>query len=103
MRLALKVGRLDWRKALSELSPQEFIEWMAFERVEPFGQEWHQTSVIAAAVVNEIRGIAAGLGGQAMKEENAMDADHYVPGVAARKAADEAKAAERTLRGMVGL
>lgn len=103
MRLALKVGRLDWRRALRELSPPEFVEWMAFERIEPFGQEWHQASTITAAVVNEIRSIAAGIGGRRLEQEDFETLDAFVPGVAQRRAGEEADATAKTLDGMIGL
>jgi hypothetical protein len=103
MRLALKVGRLDWRAALRELSPQEFIEWMAFERVEPFGQEWHQASMMTAAIVNQIRQIAAGIGGRKLDEDDYEHADAYVPGAAERRAQAEAKKTVSELKGLIGL
>lgn len=103
MRLALKVGRLDWRNVLRELSPQDLLDWMAFERIEPFGQEWHQASMVASVVANELRIIASGIGGQKVQSDDLYGADTFVPGVAERLARDEATANEKALKGLIGL
>lgn len=103
MRLALKVGRLDWRQMLSELSPQEYIEWVAFERIEPYGQEWHQTSNAAAAVINELRVMMAGFGGKNLPADQHESPDFLVPGVATRKAAEQLDDAMESLDAITGL
>jgi hypothetical protein len=40
--------RLDVDQMLEELSPEQFDEWMGFYLVEPFGEQWRQTALIAA-------------------------------------------------------
>lgn len=76
---------------------------MAFERIEPFGQEWHQASTIAAAIVNEVRSIAAGIGGNKLTDEDYQALDDFVPGVAARKHLEKVNETEKQLKGMIGL
>jgi hypothetical protein len=35
---------------LDEMSPEQFHEWMAFYRIEPFGDAWEHTDTICAVV-----------------------------------------------------
>ena len=39
LRLALHTGRLDVDKMLASMSCEQFIEWMAYDSVTPFGQD----------------------------------------------------------------
>jgi hypothetical protein len=40
---------------LAGMTPQEFDEWMTAHWLEPWGDDWLQASVIATAIINEIR------------------------------------------------
>jgi hypothetical protein len=40
---------------LGRMPARLFHEWMAYERLEPFGQDWLQTGVIASTVANSQR------------------------------------------------
>lgn len=55
------------------------LEWAAYFDIEPFGNEWERSSWGATAIVNEVRGIAAGLSGKS-RETEFMDPDDLVPG-----------------------
>lgn len=79
MRLALKLGRADVDKMLAELSPQQLIEWKAYEKLEPFGDEWRQTSTIATVVANEIRKVMAAFGDGRLEDRDLYQLSNFVP------------------------
>ncbi len=54
---------------LDEIPAELFTEWIAYYRVEPFGDEWLQTSYICAIVRNLL----------ATKESELIDLDYFVP------------------------
>ena len=85
MRLAMQLGRVNWRAMLREISPEEFVEWLAYERIEPFGRPWNQASMAASVVANEIRMIASGLGGGKIQQDDLYGIDDFVPGVGEEK------------------
>lgn len=103
MRLALKAGRLDWRRAINEISISDFMDWLAFSEIEPYGGEWHQASMVASVAANELRMIAAGFGGEKLKPEDMYSTDAFVPGVGERKAAEEKKKITESLDDLIGL
>lgn len=76
MRLAKEIGRVDWRKMLREMTPQELAEWMAYYRIEPFGKQWQASSAIGAGVCNEIRLVAAGL---SKSKPDLLEEDAFLP------------------------
>ena len=43
----MTVGELGQRMSSRELS-----EWMAYDRIEPFGNQWQQTGMIASTIAN---------------------------------------------------
>jgi hypothetical protein len=43
----LAAGRLDVDGLLAELSAAQLREWEAFDLLEPFGNEWRQTALLA--------------------------------------------------------
>jgi len=102
MRLALQLGRVHWREMLREISPEEFVEWLAYERIEPFGRPWNQASLAASVVANEVRMVAAGLGGQKLKAEDLYAVDDFVPGVAEEKQRAEQRESIKSLKGLIG-
>jgi len=51
MRAALHVGRLDWTRAIAELSVEDVVGLLALRTLEPILHErdvWHTTSMIGA-------------------------------------------------------
>ena len=44
MRLALQLGRADFRKLAHELTLEDLAYWQAYWAVEPFGDPWRMTS-----------------------------------------------------------
>ncbi len=54
---------------LEEIPAELFSEWIAFYRLEPFGDPWLQTSFICSIVRNLV----------ATKQGDLVDLDHFVP------------------------
>ena len=54
----MKVGRLDVDAMLSEISSHTLSEWMAYDRLEPWGEERAdlRAGIIAATIANSMRG-----------------------------------------------
>lgn len=40
---------------LDRMSSREFSEWMAFDQIEPFGDDWRQTGLLASLTANTNR------------------------------------------------
>jgi len=40
---------------MRQMSSRLLTEWMAYEKVEPFGQDWLQTGMVAAVIANTAR------------------------------------------------
>ena len=60
---------------LEEMPTELLDEWIAFYRLEPFGEEWLQTSYLCSIVLN-----------LAAKDSNsAVDLDHFVPDFTEKK------------------
>lgn len=55
------------------MDSQEFVRWLAFDRVEPLGRDWLQAGVICATVANLLQGIFGG------KRKRAWTAEDFMP------------------------
>ena len=44
MRLALQLGRADFRELAHELTMEDLAYWQAYWACEPFGDEWRRTA-----------------------------------------------------------
>ncbi len=60
-------------------TPQQFAEWQEFAALEPWGDDWERSSLIAARTINSVREIAAGFGGSKLSEDDFYDDDVFVP------------------------
>lgn len=51
---------------LDEITDYQLCQWIRYAKVEPFGEERDdlRSGVVAAAVINSVRGLAAGLAGK---------------------------------------
>ena len=58
------MGRVDVDGMLAEMSCEQFDEWRAFDRIQPFGDEWRQ--------VGKVCQILAAVNGATMEEESFM-------------------------------
>jgi hypothetical protein len=57
---------------LEEMPTELLDEWIAFYRLEPFGEEWLQTSYLCSIVLN-------------LAAKETVDLDHFVPDFAEKK------------------
>ena len=44
MRLALQLGRADFRELAHEITLEDLAYWQAYWSIEPFGDEWRRTA-----------------------------------------------------------
>lgn len=59
--------------------PKHLQEWEEISELDPFGGEWDMMSIMLARLLNTLHGIAAGMGGGEVKEEDLIDDDAFVP------------------------
>ena len=81
-------------KLLEEIPAELFAEWIAYYRIEPFGDPWLQTSFICSIVRNLL----------ASKESEILPLDHFVPEFSStkkRKRFDAAKS-EKEMEALFG-
>lgn len=57
---------------LDEMPTELLDEWIAFYRLEPFGEEWLQTSYLCSIVLN-------------LAAKETVDLDHFVPDFTEKK------------------
>jgi hypothetical protein len=57
---------------LDEMPTELLDEWIAFYRLEPFGEEWLQTSYLCSIVLN-------------LAAKDSVDLDHFVPDFTEKK------------------
>lgn len=77
---------------LAELEPRQFDEWLAEHNLEPWGDDWRQAGVVAAAIDNGFAAVATAFaGGEA--PEPAQPRDYY------RKTKHRSVSSERRPRG----
>ena len=67
--MALVVGTWDVDSLLEQIPAETFSEWIAFYRIEPFGEPWLQTSYLCSIVRNLV----------ATKQTELVKMDHFVP------------------------
>lgn len=81
LRFAYKLarGNARWRSghhALEELSPQELAHWYAAYRLDPWGDDWERSSMIAAELINVVRCLAPGA---EIDADDLLPPDAFVP------------------------
>lgn len=91
-RLALKLGRWDVDALAAEMPMDAVVEWIAFFKMEPFGDEWRRTgrlaAIVAAAAGAKIEGdleekfLPGGgiYGGKTQTEQQMLDEIRKIPG-----------------------
>lgn len=48
---------MDVDGVLAELSAEELAEWQAYDYLEPFGEQWQQTALLASLIANANRDV----------------------------------------------
>lgn len=74
-RLALQLGFVNVDEMLERITSEQFAEWIAFYRCEPFGENWLQTSYVCAMINNVV----------ATKQSDSVDLDFFMPSFAKEK------------------
>ena len=64
---------------LESMTPQQMDEWIAYYRIEPFGDEWLQAGTIAAVMYNVVASVGAAMGGKSLKDKDMRDPDDFIP------------------------
>lgn len=64
---------------LDRMTPEEFEERLLAEELDPLDDSWRQTGTLAAAIVNTIRQLAAGLAGRNLRETDYASPDDFIP------------------------
>lgn len=65
---------------LDELTPEQLDEWIAYYRIEPFGEPWRQAALIAAEAHNAgVTAIAPHLGRKIRPTDMAQPDDYLRP------------------------
>ena len=77
MRLAMTLGVVEVDSMLDSITPAQFNEWIAFNALEPIGNDWDQAATIAATLHNEMESIRCMFGGQ--KKPEFHNIEDYVP------------------------
>lgn len=72
--------RLDVDEMLTELTPQEFDEWVAYNIVEPFDDGWMQAGIIASIVQNAITSAVAAYSGKRLRKTDFVSPADFTPG-----------------------
>ena len=103
MRLALALGFYDVDEMLDTCGTGQLNEWAAYYTLEPFGEPWKRSSLQAARTINTLYGIAAGLGGQKLKESDLIDDEAFVPRACSKQdATKEQRLRIRAIRSLDG-
>jgi hypothetical protein len=107
--LAYRLARFNPRyrtghELLADLEPWEWDYWCLSEKLDPNGGLTELASLIASQIMNSINGVAAGFGGQELKEEQMLPLDAFVPGRKHRDyAGEQFKKSVKSLEGLRGL
>ena len=68
-RLARVCGRLDVEEMLDEVSPERLNGWIAYYRIEPFGDDWGPPTKICETIANIL----------VTEEKDLAEADEFRP------------------------
>lgn len=77
MKLALACGRPDVDAMLEELPAGAMEEWWQYYQIQPWGDDWERSSMIAAQISNCILAFASAFGGG--KQQEPIEIDAFVP------------------------
>lgn len=74
------MGRVDVDQMLEQITPEQMDEWIAYYRIEPFGEPWRQAALIAAEARNAgITSLAPHLG-RKLTASDMVEPDDYLNG-----------------------
>lgn len=81
MKLARVLGFARVDDLLDQLSPGDLNEWIASDRLDPFGDDWLRSATVASTVANEITSIRYMLAKADVPEDRYLSPGDLVPGV----------------------
>ena len=64
---------------LASMTPRQFSEWLEYYSLQPWGDDWLQTGVIASTVKNNIVMALCANGGEKVKQSDLSDPEDFVP------------------------
>lgn len=77
--LAARLGYYNVDEMLATAPAGTLDRWRRYAAKEPWGDDWLQMSVATTSIINVIQSVAAGMGGQKLKDNQLLDPDFYVP------------------------
>lgn len=101
-RLARVLGWVNVDAMLDSITHDQFQEWMQYAELEPFGDEWTQTSIVSAVTWNRLLAVQAAIGGK-VRQAEWKSPDDFVPKSRRRKVVTKTNwaAHEAMMRGMI--
>lgn len=75
-RLALALGWFNVDAMLATGTPRQLAEWEEYYQLEPYGQDWSRSSIVAARTINTILAVAPTKNEQ---DKEFYDDDAFVP------------------------
>jgi hypothetical protein len=69
------MGRIDVDRLRDELTPEQMAGWLAYWKLEPWGEDWKRSAVMTAALLNTIHAAVAAMSGGTMREADQITAD----------------------------
>lgn len=84
------MGRYDVDGMLDSAPRQQLEEWAAYHAINPWGDDWERSSLVAARTINSLHGIAAGFGGKELDDSELIADDAFVPKLRKKKKAKQA-------------
>lgn len=66
----MALGVHDVDGLLEGLTSEQFMTWVAYDRLEPIGAPWQMAATMTAAIINELRTMTMAQLGQPMREED---------------------------------
>lgn len=79
MRLARLWGYQDPDDLADLMTPAQVTEWIAYDQIEPFGDDWKMSATIAAATVNAMVQYMCARAGRAPTADELAKPDDFIP------------------------
>lgn len=79
MKLARQFGWFNVDAMLETAEAGQLDEWIEYERINPSGDDWKRSSMIATQVINAIQQVAAAFGDARLGERDLLPLDAFVP------------------------
>lgn len=101
MKLARQLGWFNVDAMLETAEAGQLDEWLEYERINPSGDDWTRSSMIATQIINAITTAMAGFGGGRVSDRELLPVDAFVPHAAV--ADENLRGAMAAIRAQEGL